>query len=141
MGRENVPRHTNSAQHISPHVSYVFQIQFQLQELNTIGSGRMALSPDGSQLAVVMQGGIDKIDVSSRRQTLVANTHCGLECPLEFIHGGTVLLSSYGCGVAQLWTLSGDKLQAVMHSSRLTLVLIYLSQCLRASSFWQRFFR
>lgn len=57
------------------------------------------------------------LDVVSRRQRLVANTLCGGECPLEFIHAGKILLSSYGRGGAQLWLPDGGKLQSVKHSS------------------------
>lgn len=64
-----------------------------------------------------MAGGIDMIDVPSRRQKLLANPKCGLECPITFIHAGGVLLSRYERSAAQLWTLSGEKLQAVQHSS------------------------
>jgi hypothetical protein len=63
-----------------------------------------------------MQSGIDMIDVPSRCQFLVANPQCGLQCPVAFIHGGTVLLSRFGTTSAQLWTMNGEKLQAVKHS-------------------------
>lgn len=65
-----------------------------------------------------MTGGIDIIDVPSRRQELLADPKCGIECPIAFIHGGRVLLSRCGHSAAQLWDLTGDKLQAVQHSSK-----------------------
>lgn len=71
-----------------------------------------------------MTGGIDMIDVPSRRQELLADPKCGLECPILFIHEGGVLLSRYERSAAQLWSLSGEELQAVLHSSTLSLNLI-----------------
>lgn len=67
-----------------------------------------------------MQQGIDMIDLPSRRQFLAASPQCGIDCPLAFIHAGSVLLSRYGNSSAQLWTMGGEKLQAVEHSSTST---------------------
>lgn len=88
---------------------------------------------DASNLAVVMPDSVDMIHVPSKRQSLVARHGSDIECPVLFIHGGTVLLTGNGRSAAQLYTLDGEKLQVVQHSSKPTEPSTFKSDILPSS--------